>query len=164
MSVVALRVEKDKIRIASDSIRVYGTTQEKDKAAKLIKVNELIAAHSGQARDIQYMSIFAQNHTPKDATEDYILQFMVEFVDWCKKRDPAYNMNSDFFFVYKGKAFLVCSDYFIREIPDYYAIGAGADYALSALYLGSDVEKAVETACELSIYCEQPINVLEAKK
>lgn len=164
MSVVALKVEKDKIRIASDSIRVYGATQEKDKAAKLIKVNDIIIGQSGQSRDVQYMSIFAQSHQPKEATEDYVLQFVVEFVEWCKKKDPGYNMNSDFFIIYRGKAFFISSDFFQREITTYYAIGAGADYALAALYLGQEVEKAVETACELSIYCEPPINLMEVKK
>ena len=42
-------------------------------------------------------------------------------------------------------------------IITYEAIGAGLDYALAALYLGHTVEDSVKTACELSVYCEQPI-------
>ena len=38
MSVVAVKVEKDKITIGADSILVSGWTQEKDKLAKLNKV------------------------------------------------------------------------------------------------------------------------------
>jgi ATP-dependent protease HslVU (ClpYQ) peptidase subunit len=64
-----------------------------------------------------------------------------------------------FIVVHKGKAFFL-GGYFVREINDYYAIGAGMDYALAALYLGASVEKAIKTACELSIFCEGPVNVI----
>ena len=41
MSVVAVKVKKDKIIIGADSILVSGWTQEKDKLAKLNEVNGL---------------------------------------------------------------------------------------------------------------------------
>lgn len=45
----------------------------------------------------------------------------------------------------------------VDEILKYHAIGAGMDYALAALYLGATAVQSIETACELSIYCEYPI-------
>lgn len=49
----------------------------------------------------------------------------------------------------------------VDRITTYMAIGAGMDFALAALYLGKTAKKAVETAIELSIYCEAPILVIE---
>ena len=69
----------------------------------------------------------------------------------------------DYIIIYQGRAFYI-NGFFVDEIRTYQATGAGMDYALSALYLGHGVEKAVETACELSIYCEQPIKKLIIKK
>lgn len=43
------------------------------------------------------------------------------------------------------------------------AIGWGFDFALAALYLGHPVQKAVETAIELSVYCEGPIQAITRK-
>ena len=40
------------------------------------------------------------------------------------------------------------------------AIGAGEDYALASLHLGHTAKEAVETACELSVYCERPVKSL----
>ena len=51
MSVVAIKVSKNKITIGADSILVsHGTTQEKDKFAKLNKVNDIIIGDVGDAQ------------------------------------------------------------------------------------------------------------------
>lgn len=42
----------------------------------------------------------------------------------------------------------------------YYAMGAGRDYALAALYLGHDARKAVEVACALDVHCGNGIDTL----
>jgi ATP-dependent protease HslVU (ClpYQ) peptidase subunit len=54
--------------------------------------------------------------------------------------------------------------FFVKEIVDYTAIGAGMDFALSALYLGNSVEESIKAACHLSVYCEEPINLMKVKK
>ena len=54
--------------------------------------------------------------------------------------------------------------FFIKEVTDYTAIGAGMDYSLAALYLGNSVKESIKAACHLSIYCEEPINIMEIKK
>jgi hypothetical protein len=43
-------------------------------------------------------------------------------------------------------------------------LDSGIDYALTALYLGLSVKEAIEAACDLSIFCEKPVNVIELKK
>ena len=51
MSVVAVKVTKNKIIIGADSILVSGYTQEKDKLAKLNKVNGMIVGDVGDAQE-----------------------------------------------------------------------------------------------------------------
>jgi|SRR6187549_24233 len=42
----------------------------------------------------------------------------------------------------------------------YYAIGAGRDYALAAMFLGHDARRAVEVACAIDINCGNGIDTL----
>jgi len=159
MSVVCCKVTDEKIEIASDSITVRGWTQSKgknSKFSKLTKVNGIILGGVGYAEETALFQLFCQTHKPKDATEDDILTFLSEFSDWKKKRADSHKIENPYIIVYKGKAFAI-QGFLVEEIVSYEAIGAGSDFALSALYLGFDVEKAVETACELSIYCEKPV-------
>ena len=53
------------------------------------------------------------------------------------------------------------NDMFVREIKDYFAMGAGEDFATAALYLGHSPEEAVKTACEISCFVAEPIVVEE---
>lgn len=53
---------------------------------------------------------------------------------------------------------------FVREIKDYYAIGAGEDFATAALYLGHTPKEAVKTACDISCFVAEPIVVKEMVK
>lgn len=164
MSVIAVKVYKDKIVIGADSIRVRGYTQEKDKTAKLYEVNNMVVGHVGASRNAQFMYVFAKNHNPAAPTLEAVIDFVVEYIDWCKKRDSNYKLESNFLLVFKGKVFCIMQDMFIQEVKDYAADGAGKDYALAALYLGKNVEDAITVATELSIYCEAPVNIIEKKR
>ena len=162
MSIVAVKVKDGKITLGADSILVCGYTQEKREDAKLFKVSDrLMFGAVGMAKDGALLKMFAVSREPKSNSDEDILDFMQEFSEWKKKKGDAGSLgDSLYIIVFNNKAFHF-NDYYIREIVDYDAIGAGMTYALAALYLGSDVRKAIETACELNIYCEKPINTLE---
>ncbi len=167
MSVVACRVTKEKIEVSADSISVRGYTQEKitdKKYAKLCEVNGMIIGGVGLASENGMLQMFAASRKPATPTIDSLLEFMVEFGEWKKKKIDKYSHENDFIIVTDNHAFYAASDLCIKEISDYQAIGAGMDYALAALYLGCDTKKAVEVASELSIYCEKPIITFEVKK
>ncbi|HQU73805.1 MAG TPA: hypothetical protein PKV71_10255 [Calditrichia bacterium] len=165
MSVVCCRVYEDRIEIASDSITVRGWTQEKgrDNHSKLVAVNDMVIGSVGRAEDSSLMQLFCATHKPEGASESDILSFMVEFLDWKKKKTDQKQTSGVFILLFEGKAFYI-NGFFIKEVVSYEAIGAGMDFALSALYLGHNVEKAVETACELSVMCEKPIQSLKMDK
>ncbi|MDE1969995.1 MAG: hypothetical protein KGI50_00205 [Patescibacteria group bacterium] len=161
MSVVAVRIQKKEIVIGADSIRISGLSQEKDKLAKLSRIStDMVLGTVGSCALGFLFKEFLENHLPKQNSEYEWMMLIREFVDYLSNAKNAPSIDTaEFLVVYHGKVFFI-SGYFIREIKDYYSIGAGKDYALSALYLGASVEKAIQTACHLSILCEEPINTI----
>jgi len=159
MSIVCCKVSKNMIEVASDSISVRGYTQSKGqniRLAKLTKVNNLIIGSVGLAQESVLMQLFCETHQIKSPDIDSILTFLSEFSDWKKGKIDNSNIDNSYIFVLKGKAFAI-GGYLVSEITDYEAIGAGMDYALAAMYLGHGVKDAVKVACELSVYCEEPV-------
>jgi ATP-dependent protease HslVU (ClpYQ) peptidase subunit len=162
MSVVSVRVEKNKIVIGADSILVTGYTQEKDKLAKLFQNEFMIVGNVGQAQEGALFQIFSKTRKPREVSVDAITEYMFDFYSWKKEKTEGTELNNTYIIVTGGKAFLV-EGFFVKEVKDYTALGAGMDFALTALYLGSSVEDSIKAACHLSIYCEEPINIIETE-
>jgi ATP-dependent protease HslVU (ClpYQ) peptidase subunit len=167
MSVVACKILEDRIEIASDSILVRNYTQSKtdpnSKQAKLFEVNGLVIGSVGFASEFALLQIFAINHHPSEPTEKCVLEFISEFSKWKNERIGSSSIDNDYLIIVKNKVFHV-SGFWIAEVNNYEAIGAGQDFALAALYLGKNVEDAIDVACELSIYCEKPIKKIVINK
>jgi len=166
MSIVAVKNYKDKIVIGSDSIRVRGYTQAKKEFCKMIEVEKgFVISGAGLARDHILLAEYATSNKPKRETYDGILDWFGTYHEWLKKKTGENNVKiENSYLIVFNKRIYRFHDYYLEEVDNYEAIGAGMDYALTALYLGESVEKAVECACELSIYCEKPINIIEIKK
>ena len=163
MSVVAVKVTKDKITVGADSIIVYGYTQEKDKLAKLNEVNGMIIGDVGDAQEGALFLLYCKTRKPREASTDALVEFMSEFQDWMRDKIDEVKLNNQYVIVFGGKAFMM-EGFFIKEITDYTAIGAGMDFALAALYLGNSVKESIKAACHLSVYCEEPVNIIEVEK
>jgi len=163
MSVVAVKVTKNKITIGADSILVSGWTQEKDKLAKLNKANGIIIGDVGDAEEGALFLLFCKTRKPREASVDAIVEFMSEFQDWMNNKTGESKLSNQYILIIEKKAFMI-EGFFIKEVTDYTAIGAGADFALSALYLGNSVKDSIKAACHLSVYCEEPINIIEVEK
>ena len=163
MSVVAVRIEKNKIIIGADSILVNGYTQEKDKLAKLFQNDFMVVGDVGQAQEGALFQIYTKTRKPREASLEGITEFLFEFYQWKKEKTESTELTNDYIIVFGGKAFLV-EGFYVKEITDYMAIGAGMDFALAALYLGSSVQDAIKTACHLSILCEEPVNIITVPK
>ena len=163
MSVVAVKVTKNKITIGADSILVSGWTQEKDKLAKLNKANGIIIGDVGDAEEGALFLLFCKTRKPREASVDALVEFMSEFQDWMNNKTGESKLSNQYILIIEKKAFMI-EGFFIKEVTDYTAIGAGADFALSALYLGNSVKESIKAACHLSVYCEEPINIIEVEK
>lgn len=158
MSVVAVKVYEDKIEMAADSIIIAGSRKEMFYGgyAKINKINDMIIGASGTCEEIGLMWLYAKNHRPLEATERDVLEFFVEFVDWKSSKGASHSLENLYLIAINGKVFHI-QNYMVLPVDKYSAIGAGADYSLAALYLGTSAEKAVKVACELSCYVAEPI-------
>lgn len=160
MSVVAVRkIENGGFEIAADSICVRYATQSKGdrtNLSKLVEVNEVIIGGVGYAEESSLLMMYCETRKPASATELAILSFLGEFSEWKNNKTGKYLGGNEYFIGFGGKVFHV-NGWQIDEVKTFEAIGAGMDYALTALHLGHSVESAVKVAIELSIYCEGPI-------
>ncbi len=158
MSIVAVRKYKTKIMMACDSqTTLYGIMKDKTEKvktrSKILDSNGMLIGIVGLVRDSSYMQIFMKSHRPAAATEDSVLDFMVEFTEWSRKKDNKFELESNYIIVYKNKVFFVEEGLLVDEVSEFNAIGSGCFYALTALHLGKGVKEAVEIAKELDIYC-----------
>jgi len=163
MSVVAVKVTDKKIKIGADSILAYGWTQEKNKLAKIDEVNGMIIGSVGTAQEGALFRIYAKTRKPRSADCESIVDFLSDFHDWLKEKTGQEELQNDHLLVFEKKVFSI-NGYYVKEVDDYDAIGAGMDFALSALYLGQSCKDSIKAACHLSVYCEEPINMFEVEK
>ncbi|KKN71757.1 hypothetical protein LCGC14_0418230 [marine sediment metagenome] len=164
MSIVVVKIEKNKLVIATDSFIGFGWgTQLKDKEAKLFRQNGMIVGCVGYASDITWFRAYTKTRKLKGMQEEDVIEFMTDYIEWARKKFSDYKNQSSFIICQDGKAVFVTSDFYVKEIKDYRAMGAGQDFSLTAFHFGKSAKEAVEIACELSIYCEKPVNVMEMK-
>ncbi len=161
MTVIAIKVENDKITIGADSQLTKGSSQRQEKGVKLFEVHGMVVGMTGNVMIIGLFRMFATTTKPKSATEADLIQFMADFNEFLRKRDEK--NNCEFLLVFEKKVFYI-ADLLVLEITDYYTLGTGEDYAMSALYLGNSVKEAIQAACHLSIYCEEPIEIIQVLK
>ena len=163
MSVVACKITENGYEIAADSISIRGTIQTKGQTTDLVKLfeaNEMIIGGVGTAEENSLMRLFAETHRPSSADEYSLLEFLSEFSEWKKKKTDSNAIRNSYLIGYQGCVFHI-EQWYVSKVKNYMAIGAGMSFALAALYLGNSAEKAVETAIELSIFCEAPILVIK---
>lgn len=161
MSVVAVKIYDKEIIMSADSIIVSGW-QDKTPVGKdkMYEINGMLIGSAGDAQELTHMFLFAENHTPLDMTERGLIKFMNEFRQWRINEFgvPAEKpIGNEYLIASKGKCFMCYGCVYVGEVRDFYAIGAGEDYAKAALYLGHSPAEAVKVACALSCYVDEPI-------
>jgi ATP-dependent protease HslVU (ClpYQ) peptidase subunit len=159
MSVIACRISENGYEIASDSITVRRYTQTKGQTSdfsKLFEVNNMVIGGVGRSEEISLFRLFLLTHNSFNSTEQSLLELLSEFSDWKNKKIDNPELENHYLIGVYNNVFCV-EGWHIEKITSYMAIGAGQEYALSALYLGHSAEKAIETAIELSMYCEYPV-------
>jgi len=89
MSVVAVKKYLDKIVIGADSIRIsYGSSQEKDKQAKLYRIGkEIVLGDVGDCAVGALFREFLGNHAPKTNDEYGYTNLFAEFNQYVKSLD-----------------------------------------------------------------------------
>jgi ATP-dependent protease HslVU (ClpYQ) peptidase subunit len=161
MSVVAARKKNDKIEIAADSITVCGYTvmsaANNSSSTKIKRINNTVIAGCGLSEITSMLFLFAKTHLIKESTEDGIIDWMKDFMDWRREKTGKFGIeDNEFLIVFQNRIFKF-HNYYCQEIDTFMAIGAGFEYALAALRLGHSPFNAVQVACDLSIYCRGPV-------
>lgn len=164
MSVVAAKVYKDKIVMASDSIIVRGWSKNTNNDfSKLVEINGMLMGGVGVAEESSLMWQFMKTHKPESPNEKDILEFVIEFAKWKRDITGNYAINNDYLLAYDGHLFVI-SSMLAYEVTEYCAIGAGEDFANAAMHLGHTPREAVKVSCDLCCYVAEPILEFEQKK
>lgn len=158
MSVVVCKVNKDKIEMAADSIALLGYTKipVQNNMPKIMKYNDMIIGGCGYADEISLFFHYMKTHTIEEMTEKGVLDFIIEFKRWRSDLTKEDNLENSYIIAYKGKAFGI-HNMLVFPIDNYYAIGAGRNYAHGALYMGATPREAVKASCELCAHVCEPI-------
>ena len=161
MTVVAVKKYNDRIEISADQQTTvsssYKMTVTKEKiienSGKIFRSGDITVASAGFVREVCMMQIYLKDHTIVHPSHETILNFMVEFCDWCKKNESKFELSNDYILVTKGEVFRIRQGYQIEEVKEYTAIGSGMFLALGALYFNKTPEQAVEVAKEFDLFC-----------
>lgn len=164
MTVVAARKYEHHIEFAADSITTYGSMKMNDRIVdtpKLFSQNGLMIGLTGRASEGALMQIFCRNHKPMNSSIEGIIDFLFEFEGWVQKRESSFRLCNQYLIGYDGRLFRTFSGLDVFEVPEYAAIGAGEDFAITAMCLGKNPREAVAIACHLSVWCSEPITELQ---
>lgn len=159
MSVVTCRIYEDKVKMAADTIVVKGwstVNNAQNKLVKMQKYNGMIIGGCGSAEELSLLFHFIKTHSIKEPDEKSILDFMIEFKRWKTDLIADSSLENSYIIAFKGKAFAF-EHMLVMPIDDYYAIGAGEDYANGALCMGATPKQAVKVACQLCAFVAEPI-------
>lgn len=169
MSVIAVKKYKNKIVISADQQTTIGYRKEVDskedmyvESNKIFKTNGMIIGVAGSVQEYSFLKIFANNHKPSKPTTEGILEFLIEFQEWSKKKDKDFKLYNYNIFIIEDKIFL-SRLFLVDEIKTYSAIGSGSKYALAAFYLKKEPEDAIRVAMEFDLFCSGKIQTIEKK-
>jgi ATP-dependent protease HslVU (ClpYQ) peptidase subunit len=161
MTVIAGKVEADRIVIGSDSQISWGWQAKSGiDDSKLVVLRDFVIGAAGWLSHINYMQMFAENHRPLSSRKRDVMEFFVEFNEWADKKIKGFEPYNQWLLAYDGKLISVGSDLSI-SYHEFWAVGSGAEYARTAMHLGHDVRSALLVACELTVYCSEPLHVHE---
>lgn len=169
MSIVAVRKYKEKIVIAGDRQTTGGDNKLVDSKdnlltnpSKIWQHNDLAIGSVGYRTQTTLFQIFTRTRKPASASIESLMDFLVEFEDWCKKRESSFKIENHFLIIFEGKVFQTFGLH-VQEVSEYNAVGSGMYLALGAMFKGSDPEEAIEVAKEFDLYCSGKTDKIEVE-
>jgi len=162
MTVIAARKTDKGVEISWDSF--CGDTYRKGKVDRLSNLDKKIDGNNfkalicGSASSGSLLKFFSKHNGIESATEMDILGYLIRFKEWCREKLPAPDLNMDMIIIMDGKIFEVDADQLVVfENTEFISMGAGQQYAATALHLGHTAEDACKIACQLSNHCLEPV-------
>lgn len=186
MTILVAVKKKGRVCLGADRITTFGNEYFTDlvNGSKIIKLKHAYFATSGYTLlDNVIEHLHVNKHKMMDVAFrnraevfDFFLALYAELkksytlVDTGKDTYAAiYNV---FLIVTPTSIFGISNNLSVHEYEQYAAQGAGADYALGCLYGIYDTiddgfelaRLALEAACHFSIYCKEPLDIIEVKE
>lgn len=162
MSVCAVKKFEDgHIEVSADSQLTYDTTISSEflNTSKMFEKNGIIVAAAGPIREINLLRLYFNKNLIGEASEENILEFMYDFMLYKQSLGVSGELECQYILIIGDKMFSVIQGECL-EIINYYAIGSGQDFAQAALFLGHTPEEACKVACNLNVYCHEPVKTL----
>lgn len=156
MSVIAAHKIGNNIYFAADSIVSKDDLKRTD-FRKLKQITPCtVVGGCGGAEELALFYTFATEVEFTGSTVRDVQDYMREFSLFKEHYLDTRSLDNEYIIAHKDHLFEV-QGMFVKEVHNYVAIGAGEAYALSALYLGHDVETAINVACNFCKDTSLPI-------
>lgn len=185
MTILVAVKKNGRVFLGADRITTFGNEYTTDlvNGSKIMKLRHAYLATSGYTLlDNVIEHLFKSNHKMmenpfRDRAE--VFTFFLELYSELKKsytlidagKDTYANMYNVFLLVTPSSVYGVSNNLSVHEYEKFAAKGAGSDYSQGCLYGvydllddGFEITRiALEAACHFSIYCKEPIDVIEVK-
>lgn len=185
MTILVAVKKNDRVYLGADRITTFGNEYTTDlvNGSKIMKLKHAYLATSGYTLlDNVIEHLFNQNHKMMEnefKNRSHVFQFFLELYSELKKsytlidagKDTYASMYNVFLVVTPTNIYGISNNLAVHEYEKFAAKGAGSDYSQGCLYGiydlmddGFEITRvALEAACHFSIYCKEPIDVLEVK-
>lgn len=185
MTILVAVKKKGRIFIGADRIVTFGSEYFTDLAdgSKIMKLKHAYLATSGYSLlDNIVEHLHETNHKMMANTfknRAQVFSFFLELYGELKKSYTLVDTGKDTFAAIYNSFMVVTSEHIfgvsnnlsVSEYERYSCLGAGSDYALGCLYgLYDSIDDgfelcrlALEAACHFSVYCKEPLDMIEVK-
>ncbi|HEY9715347.1 MAG TPA: hypothetical protein V6C72_17880 [Chroococcales cyanobacterium] len=186
MTILVAVKKNDRVYLGADRITTFGNEYATDlvNGSKIIKLKHAYLATSGYTLlDNVIEHLYSTNHKMMEnefRDRAQVFAFFLELFTELKKsytlidvgKDTYATMYNVFLLVTPNSIYGVSNNLSVSEYPKYAAKGAGSDYSQGCLYGIFDLmddgfeicRLALEAACHFSIYCKEPLDVIEVKE
>jgi ATP-dependent protease HslVU (ClpYQ) peptidase subunit len=185
MTILVAVKKNGRVFLGADRITTFGNEYTTDlvNGSKIMKLKHAYLATSGYTLlDNVIEHLFNQNHKMMEnefKNRSHVFTFFLELYNELKKsytlidagKDTYASMYNVFLVVTPTNIYGISNNLAVHEYEKFAAKGAGSDYSQGCLYGiydllddGFEITRvSLEAACHFSIYCKEPIDVLEVK-
>ncbi len=186
MTILVAVKKNGRIWMGADRITTFGSEYTTDlvNASKIIKLKHAYLATSGYTLlDNIIEHLYEHNHKMMESefkNRAQVFQFFLDMYNEMKKtytlvdtgKETYAGIYNVFLLVTPHSIYGISNNLSVHEYDHYAAKGAGSDYSQGTLYAlyeliddGHELTRvALEAACHFSIYCKEPIDILEVKQ
>jgi ATP-dependent protease HslVU (ClpYQ) peptidase subunit len=183
MTILVAVKKNGRVFLGADRITTFGNEYATNlvNGSKIIKLPHAYLATSGYTLlDNVIEHLYQNNHKMMEnqfADRAHVFGFFLDLFTELKKsytlvdtgKDTYATMYNVFLVVTPKSIFGISNNLSVHEYERFAAKGAGSDYSQGALYAAYDLmddgfeicRLALEAACHFSIYCKEPLDILE---